>query len=253
MEYSELPSTKISGSGRVTLPGYGLLKISGSGRVSEDSIDTSGSSVIPGGLVLQRLKTSGSTRIEGDIKADTIKFSGSAHVEGNLECEEVIKSGSITVDGGLKARYVRSSGSTRVSKGGHIGHELESSGSTAFGGDLVSDDRILYSGVLRVDGSLQAKSFEARLSHDESIIRDGITADFINIQRSYNDWIGKGSLYTADITGDEITLENVECDNVTGKKITIMGGCRIKGKITYGDEIKVDPSSRLENTPEKTE
>lgn len=253
MEYSELHQTKISGSGKVTLPGYGSLKISGSGRVGEDSIDTSGSSVIPGGLVLQHLKTSGSTRIEGDIKADYIKFSGSAHIEGNLECEELIKSGSVTVDGELKVRYARSSGSSKVSKGGYIERELESSGSTMFGGDLVSEDRILYSGVLRVDGAVKAKSYEARLSHDESFIRDGITADFINIQRSHSDWLERGTLYTADIIGDDVTLESVECNNVSGKNITILGGCLIKGKVTYTDNIQVDPKSRLDNPPEKTE
>ncbi len=253
MEYSELPHARISGSGSITLPGYGTLKVSGSGKIRGDEVSTSGSSTIPGGLKLVHLKTSGSTRIEGDINADTIKFSGSAKIEGSLECEELIKSGSITIDKSLKAIYARLSGSTHVSEGGNIGREIETSGSAEFGDDLVSMDKILYSGVLRVDGAVRAKSFEARLSRDESYIRDGIEADYINIRQSHEDWRNHGTLYTADITGDEILLENVECQNVTGRRVVIRRGCLIKGTVTYTETIQVEPASTLDKEPVKAE
>lgn len=253
MEYNDLPNTRISGSGRVTLPGYGTLKISGSGRVYSDSISTSGSSTIPGGLRLRDLKTSGSTTIEGDITSDYIKFSGSARIEGALECEELIKSGSIKIGKSIKADYARLSGSTHVREGGVIGREIETSGSVDFGGDLISEDRIMYSGVMRVDGRVQAKSFEARLSRNESYIRNGITSDYINIQRSHEDWRNMGILVTTDITGGEVTLENVQCDNVKGKKVTIKKGCYIEGTVEYSDTIQVDPASTLRNEPVKIE
>lgn len=253
MEYSELPDSRIAGSGRITLPGYGTIKISGSGRVNTDVISTSGSSKIPGGLKLRDLKTSGSTHIDGDISSDYIKFSGSAHIDGALECEELIKSGSVKIGKSLKADYARLSGSTHVREGGIIGREIETSGSAEFGDDLVSEDRIMYSGVLRVDGMVRAKSFEARLSRDESYIREGISSDYIDIQRSHADWQNMGSLVTSDITGDEISLENVQCDNVKGKKITIKKGCHIKGTVEYSDIIQVDPDSTLRNEPTKTE
>lgn len=253
MEYSKIPTTRISGSGRITLPGYGELKVSGSGRISPEEISTSGSSRLPGGLVIGDLKTSGSSRIEGDLTAELVKFSGSASVEGFLVCEEIAKSGSLKVDKDLKFKYGKFSGSTRVGGSGKVETELEASGSMSFGGDLVSEDRILYSGVMRVEGSLKARSFEARLSRDESVIRDGIEAEYINIQRSHEDWRNRGILVTTDITGDEIILENVECNNVTGKTIKILAGCRIKGRVQYSESIKVDPDSYLENEPEKTE
>ena len=253
MEYSKIPTTKISGSGRITIPEYGEFKVSGSGRISPEEISTSGSSRIPGGLTIRDLRTSGSARVEGDIKAEIVKFSGSASVEGSLVCEEITKSGSLRVDGDLKFKYGRFSGSTKVEGSGAVERELEASGSMAFGGDLVSEDRILYTGVMRVEGKVKAGSFEARLSKDESIINDGIEANYVNIQRSHEDWRNLGTLITTDIAGDEIILENVECDNVTGKKITILSGCDIKGKVQYSESINIDPNSRLENEPEKTE
>ena len=248
-----MPNARISGSGRITLPGYGTLKVSGSGKVHGDEVNTSGSSTIPGGLVLSYLKTSGSTRIEGDVYSDNIKFSGSAKIEGNLECEELIKSGSLSVGKGVKAVYMRTSGSTRVSEGGIIGRELEASGSVEFGADLVSDDKVLYSGVLRVNGIVKAKSFEARLSRDESYIKDGLESDYINIQRSHEDWRNLGTLYTADIKGDDILLENVECQNVTGRRVVIKKGCLVKGTVTYSETIQVDPASQLKQEPVKVE
>jgi len=253
MEYSKIPTTRIAGSGRITLPGFGELKVSGSGRISPEAISTSGSSKLPGGLVIGDLKTSGSSRVEGDLTAEMVKFSGSANVEGNLVCDEIIKSGSLKVEKDLKFKYGKFSGSTRVGGSGSVETELEASGSIKFGGDLVSEDRILYSGVMRVEGCVKAKSFEARLSRDESFIRDGIEAEYINIQRSHDDWRERGSLFTTNITGDEIVLENVECNNVTGKTIKILPGCRIKGRVQYSESIKVDPDSYLENEPAKTE
>ena len=253
MEYSKIPTTKISGSGRIHIPDFGELKISGSGRISPEEISTSGSSRLPGGLVIGDVKTSGSSRIEGDLTAETVKFSGSANVEGNLVCEEINKSGSLHVEKDLKFKYGKFSGSTKVGGKGSVETELEASGSISFGGDLVSEDRILYSGVMRVEGSVKAKSFEARLSRDESVIRNGIEAEYINIQRSHDDWRDRGTLYTTDITGEEIVLENVECNNVTGKTIKILSGCRIKGRVQYSESIKVNPDSNLEKEPEKTE
>lgn len=106
---------------------------------------------------------------------------------------------------------------------------------------------------MRVEGRVQAKSFEARLSRDESYIRDGITSNYINILRSHEDWRNMGSLVTTDLTGDEITLENVQCENVRGKKVTIKKGCYIKGTVQYSDTIQVDPASSLHSEPTKTE
>ncbi len=252
MEYSEIPTTRIAGSGKINVPGYGAFKISGSGRISPEEISTSGSSVIPGGLKIGNYRTSGSSRVQGDINAENVKFSGSAQIEGSLTCEELKSSGSLRVERDLSLKYGKTSGSAKIDGKGSVEHELESSGSISFGDDLSSEDKILFSGVMRVEGKVVSNSFEARLSRDESYIRDGIEAGYINVQRSHEDWRNMGSLLTGDIKGDEILLENVECENVNGKKVTILRGCHIKGKVEYSDKLEVDPASKLDNEPEKT-
>jgi len=253
MSYSELPATRIAGAGKINLPGYGELKVSGSAHIGPGEISASGSSVIPGGLYLKSLKARGSTRMSGSINADKVWLGGSAHIDGALECLKLHKSGSLTVNKELRVGRAELGGATRVGGRCLVGEEFESRGSSIIGGDLVSKGRILYSGVLRVEGAVRAGYFEAHLSQGESFIRGGINADIINIQRSHSDWRRKGLLYTTDIVGDEVTLENVECSSVKGRDVRIKGGCHIKGLVYYSEVIRIDPDSVLDKEPEKIE
>ena len=253
MEYSEIPTSKISGSGRLTVPGHGIFKISGSGRISPELIKTSGSSKIPGGLKVGEVKVSGSSTIEGDIETEYMIISGSSKVEGDLTCVDLEKSGSLRIDGNLKCRTAQMSGSTKIGGTTSIERELKNSGSIKFGNDVHSDGHIRLSGGFEVHGKLSAKSFEARIGRKESFIHSGIEADYIEVREHRENWRGEGVLIATDIVGDEVILEYVECDNVTGNKVTILPGCRIKGKIKYRESVNVDPKTRMDSEPEKIE
>lgn len=62
-----------------------------------------------------------------------------------------------------------------------------------------------------------------------------------------------GKLYTTDIVAKgTIYLENVCCENVSGKDVTIGEGCIIKGKVKYSESISVHPAAKLANPPEKS-
>ncbi len=253
MEYSDIPTSKISGSGRLTVPGHGVFKISGSGRISPELIKTSGSSKIPGGLKVGEVRTSGSSKIEGDIEAEFIKFSGSATVDGSVTCEDIDKSGSLRIMKDLNCDSAQFSGSTNIGGYGRFKNELRNSGSLRVGEDIASEGHVRFSGSIRVDGRVTAKSFEGRLGRKDSHIKEGIEADYIEIEPGMDNWRGEGYLVTSNIVGKDIILENVECDNVTGDKVTILPGCRIRGKIRYRESVKVDPGTKMESEPEKIE
>ena len=53
--------------------------------------------------------------------------------------------------------------------------------------------------------------------------------------------------------GENVYLEFVECDNVTGNKVTIGPGVWVKGKVQYKDEVQVHPKTRMESEPEQIE
>ncbi len=252
MEHSEIPATRIRGSGRVTLQGFGTVKVSGSGDISPERISTSGSSTLPGGLRVGELKTSGSSKVEGDIHADRIEFSGSASIEGDAHFSHLRKSGSLRVEGGVNGDTMRVSGSTTIRGDAVIADELRASGSLRVGGDIESEGSVELRGVFKVRGGIKAKHFEAGLGRRLSVAEEGIEADTVDVEPLPRDWDREGELRTKDIVGvEEVTIENVECENVRGGKVVIHGGCRVNGKVEYTESIKVDHNSYLAQEPVK--
>lgn len=250
MEYSEIPATRIRGSGRVTLQGFGTVKISGSGSVSSERISTSGSSTLPGGLHVGELKTSGSSRMEGDIHAQWMAFSGSASIEGDARFRSLKKSGSLSVEGGVYGDTMRVSGSTTVQGDVVIADELRASGSIRVGGDIESRGSVELRGVFEVRGGIKARRFEARLGKKLSVAEEGIEADAVFVEPLPRDWDREGELRTKDIVGvGEVTIENVCCDNVRGGRVVIRGGCRVNGVVEYTESVEVSPKSYLAHEP----
>ena len=252
MEYSEIPATRISGSGRVTLQGFGTVKISGSGSVSPERISTSGSSTLPGGLRVGELKTSGSSRVEGDIHADGMEFSGSASIEGDAHFRHLRKSGSLSIEGGVHGDTMHVSGSTTIRGDAVISDELRASGSIRVGGEIESKGSVELRGVFKVRGRIKAKHFEARLGKRLSVAEEGIEADIVNVEPLPRDWDREGELRTKDIIGlEEVDIENVCCDSVKGGRVVIRGGCRVNGVVEYTESIEVSPNSYLAQEPVK--
>lgn len=251
MSYSEIPSIRIAGSGRTEIPGYGPLKIAGAGYLGREEINTRGSSNLPGDLKVRNLKSSGSINIDGDITVDSAKIRGSINVHGDLKCKELSKSGSLKVANDLIAKYAIVSGSTKVIGKGYFEKKLDSNGSIILGDDLVSDGSIRFSGSMRVDGTLESKTFVARLGRDDSNIRDGIKAEKIDVRVDKPNHKYDGYLITSDIVGDDIVLENVICNNVEGNKVSILRGCHVKEKVRFRDNVSIDPYSKLNREPEQ--
>jgi cytoskeletal protein CcmA (bactofilin family) len=252
LEYSDIPATRISGSGRVTLQGFGTVKVSGSGSISPERISMSGSSTLPGGLHIGELKTSGSSRVEGEVHADRIEFSGSASIDGDAHFEHLRKSGSLSVEGGVYGNTMRVSGSTTIRGDAEISDELRSSGSIRVEGGIESKGFVELRGGFEVRGRVKARHFEARLGRRLSVAEEGIEADVVDVEPLPRDWDREGELRTKDIVGvEEVTIENVECENIRGGRVVIRGGCRVNGKVEYTESIEVSPNSYLAQEPVK--
>jgi len=252
LEYSDIPATRISGSGRVTLQGFGTVKVSGSGSISPERISMSGSSTLPGGLHIGELKTSGSSRVEGEVHADRIEFSGSASIDGDAHFEHLRKSGSLSVEGGVYGNTMRVSGSTTIRGDAEISDELRSSGSIRVEGGIESRGFVELRGGFEVRGRVKARHFEARLGRRLSVAEEGIEADVVDVEPLPRDWDREGELRTKDIVGvEEVTIENVECENIRGGRVVIRGGCRVNGKVEYTESIEVSPNSYLAQEPVK--
>ena len=262
---TEMPTTRIIGSGKVDIPGIGEIRIAGAGYVSSEEIRVNGSGRLPGGIKVGRVKSSGSISIGGDIEADEMRFSGSASIMGSVSAENLTASGSFEAEGGATGGSMRVSGSCKIGDEIKLEDSLIAHGSLSVQGDVDARNLVELDGCFDIDGKLTTKAFEAELSRSESHIRQGIQADNVDVRKGGGDEefvlfglpifverLSEGELITTDIVGREkVCLENVRCDNVTGKDVIIGEGCEIRGKVRYSGTIEVHPTAKVQSPPEK--
>ena len=261
-----IPATSVSGSGRVSVPGIGEMRISGSGDVSSEEIRVSGSGSLPGGFRVGRIRSSGSFTIGGDIEADEMHFSGSASVLGNVYAQSLTASGSFRAGGGAAGGSMRFSGSCRIGGAVQLEDSLVAHGSLTVSGDVNARNRVELEGRFDVDEKLTTGIFKAELSHSRSHVDKGIEADDVDVRKGrgaeglvifgftiFGRRFREGELSTTDVVGREkVYLENVYCDNVTGRDVTIGEGCEIRGRVRYSGAVEVHPKARVVNPPERT-
>jgi cytoskeletal protein CcmA (bactofilin family) len=260
-----IPTTHVSGSGRVHIEGIGDIRISGSGYVSPEEIKISGSGSLPGGIKSGRIGCSGSVLIEGDAEAEEMRFSGSGSIAGNAKAKVLSASGSLSIGGEVKGSSMKVAGSVKVGNRIELEDTLQVHGSLKVLEDVKAKNIVEIYGRFDVSGKIVAESFEAELNRLESHVRNGIEASNVNIKKKGVEGlvlfgipiIGRivrdGKLYTTDIVAKErVYLENVCCDNVSGKDVTIGEGCIIKGTVKYSDAISVHPTAKLSNPPKKS-
>jgi len=260
-----IPTTRISGSGKVYMEGIGDICISGSGLVSPEEIRINGSGSLPGGIKVRRIRCSGSVSIEGNIDAEEMSISGSASIAGDVATKSFSVSGSFSADGEVKGSLMKTAGSCRTGKGIELEDALHAHGSLKVSGDVKTKNLVELHGYFDIGGKAVTNNFDAELNGRESRVRDGIQARNVSIRKKGAEGlvlfnvpiIGRisrdGKLYTTDITAEErVHLENVSCDNVYGRDVTVSEGCVIKGKVKYSESISVHPNAKLANPPEKS-
>ncbi|MEM3700818.1 MAG: hypothetical protein QXL57_08165 [Candidatus Bathyarchaeia archaeon] len=259
-----IPTTRVGGSEKVHIEGIGDIRISGSGIVSPEEIKISGSASIPGGLKVRRVNCAGIVSIEGNIEAEEMSFSGSSSIAGDVNVKSLSASGSISVGGEVKGSLLKAAGSCKIGKRITLEDALQAHGLFKALGNVETKNFVELHGAFTVDGKVVTTRFEAELSRHESHVRNGIEAVNVNVKSRGAEGliifgipiVGKifhdGKLYTTNITAKEMVyLENVCCENVYGKDVTIGKGCVVKGKVKYSETISVHPEAKLANPPEK--
>ncbi|MGQ9530577.1 MAG: polymer-forming cytoskeletal protein [Candidatus Bathycorpusculaceae bacterium] len=259
-----IPTTCVSGSGKVRLEGIGDIRISGSGIVSPEEIKLSGSGSLPGGLKVRRVSSAGSVSIEGDIEAEEMSFSGSSSIAGNVSAKTLSASGSLSIGGEVKGSLFKAAGSCKVGKGVNLEDTLQVHGSFKALNDVKAKNLVELHGVFTIHGKIVTNRFEVELSRHESHVKNGIEAVNVSVKSKGAEGliifgipiVGKifhdGKLYTTNIIAKEMVyLENVCCENVYGRDVTIGKGCVINGKVKYSSSVSIHSEAKLANRPEK--
>jgi cytoskeletal protein CcmA (bactofilin family) len=252
-EKGGIPVIRVSGFGIFTVPGLGEGRVAGSASISQEKIDVSGSSTLPGGMKVREVEASGRTTFKGDLEAERMDISGNASIEGAARFGRMTKSGSLRIDDDATGASMDVSGSTRVGRTIRLEDELKSSGSMEVGGDLTVGGLADIEGSLGVRGRLKAGTLDIRLHGDASRVDGGIEAEKIRIRRHGQSLPHSGVLETKDVKGDDIYIEDVLCGNVTGTRVTIGDGCEVRGVVTYSERVDVRPGASLRNAPVRSE
>jgi cytoskeletal protein CcmA (bactofilin family) len=260
-----IPTTNVSGSGKVHIEGIGEVSIAGSGFVSPEEIRIYGSGNLPGGLKVHKIKSAGAVVIRGDIEAVDIDFAGKAAVKGNVITKTLKVSGSSSIDERVKGDRLNSAGSCRVGKDIDLEDTLRSCGSLRVLGDVKVANAAILHGEFNVEGNVTARNFEAELSRSESHIYGSIKAINVNVKKRKAEGIiifgvpilsrffREGKLYATDVIAEEtVRLESVSCNNVEGRDVSIGKGCTVGGKVQYTNSVTVHSSSRIAHAPEKS-
>lgn len=235
------------------------MKISGSGMITSgeyENIGISGSAKGEGLISCKNFSCSGAAKLNGELRCEgKVNVSGSFHAEKSISAGEISVSGSVKTGGDCKAK-----------------EKLSVSGSCVFEGDIKCN-------VLKAYGGISAKNIEAENADIQGKINaDGlINAEEIKIKfesSSSAESIGGGRIvifprthskpmtrlpliskimgkagancFTVkdSIEGDEIALENVTAEKVSGRVVAIGAGCKISS-VKYTETIEISPDAEV--------
>ena len=235
------------------------MKISGSGMITTGEYEN--------------INISGSAKGEGLISCKNFSCSGSAKLNGELRCEgKIIVSGSFRAEKNISAGEISVSGSVKTGGDCKVKEQLSVSGLCVFSGDVKCN-------VLKASGGISANNIEA----ENAVIQGKINAEgLINAEQIKIEFEGCGSAenigggrivifprirskavarlpliskiigkagancFTVkdSIEGDEIALENVTAEKVSGRVVAIGAGCRISS-VKYEETIEISPDAEV--------
>jgi len=235
----ERNSASISGAGVINGGTYTRISISGAGKVTGDitaeELRISGAGKVLGRVEATQITASGSAVFASDVIAEEMRVSGSARVDGRARVKELKCSGTFKAGGSVSSEYIKTTGDLRV--GGDVEAEIfKATGGFRIEG-LLSADRV----EIHIGGRCHAKEIggeRIRVARggwkEKGILLDGLIKLFTGG--------GNAELVTAQIEGDEISLEDTTAEVVRGKRIEIGPGCEI-GRIEYSESLDVDPDA----------
>jgi len=206
------------------------------------------------------LCVSGSASIDGDITAKEMMISGSCSANGTVKTQKLEVSGSFDAEE-LKGGSAKISGSCSIKGRVTLEDFLKASGSIAVKGDLHAERSIFLAGKFDVKGMLKTGDLEVKLYKSDCHVDGGIEARNVEVTRGKSElglFILKlkrrrsGYLYTPFIrASDRVYVENVICNEVSGRDVEIGDGCEVKGRIRYSRSIRIASTARVEKKPIK--
>ncbi len=235
---------KISGSGSIASGEYKEVHISGSGRMTGlvrcDNLHVSGSARGENIECAEKIAISGSGKFSGSAKAGNVSVSGALSVDGDVDVKEKLSCSGVTNCGGsIRCATLRVSGKAVAAKD-------------------IEAERVDVDGILNCEGLVNAEEITIKY-HSSGMEIGSIGGSNIVICRSQNvgrsiirlplfsslanSAAGSVKIKTA-IEGDNIAIEGVSAERVSGRVVAIGEGCKVD-LVQYSEKIEVSPNAKV--------
>ena len=215
---------RISGSGVITAGEYEGIRISGSARMTGvvhcESLRVAGS--LSGETVECRndMRISGGSRFSANVKANDLRVAGSLSC-GALKCVSLVVAGVTSVGGDVEAENVKVDGALAC-EGLLNAEEIEIKFEKGMTIGSIGGSKIVIMSKHRMDKKIRLPLFH-----------------------SISNQIDKGGVHVKNtVEGDEIALEGVRAESVSGRTVAIGDGCEI-GLVRYSETIEISPNAKV--------
>ncbi len=188
------------------------------------------------------------------INNNDITISGVMKINDNLDASGVNVSGIFKMKGNLTSQRLQSSGIAKILGSAEI-TEVSNSGILKICGKLKTN-KLISSGVISVDDvDAEIIKINGKVNVENNMNCDQLTIDFKS--KSFVGSIEASSinikcyrfskkLHVNTISADEIKIENVICEKITGNNVIIGPNCKIN-YLEYINSIEIDKSSKVIN------
>ncbi len=231
----------------------GWINITGS-HSDVDVIKAGGSVVIVGGRY-NTVKAGGQLNIQGDATIETAKVGGIIESSGNITVGAIKVGGQIVHHGDLKARVLKAGGKAEIF-GKFTGTEASIGGKLEVAHDAFIENDLKVGGAVEVKGSLEAsfiviggellatrvKATEVRVG-SQVVVADYLRAGYFQL--------GRRGRCEGHIIADEIVIldKAVVVGDLSGNIIILKRGVKVKGKIQYVNELRMEDDVQFDVTP----
>mgnify|MGYP000872859675 CR=1 FL=1 len=177
-----------------------------------------------------------------DLCSEKVVVDGILRVKGFIETEVLEGNGIVTVEKNLKAHKVEIDGILSVRENIDC-EQFEANG--VIKANKINADNILIKGMVNIKTALNCDAFNL-VYFKKSKIKD-IEGTNIKIcsKKNYH-----RPLIVETITADEIDIENVHCDTVTGNHVIIRKGCKIEN-LSYISSVDIDKAAIVKNVKQE--
>lgn len=233
---------RIAGAGTIGSGEYDEISISGTGKIVGDvrcqNLSVAGAASVEGKIeCVETISCAGSANFKDEVKTKSIDVSGSVKFEKDcIATEEISSAGSIKCMASSKAKIIQLSGYSYVEKDLEAEEICIKGDSQIYG--LVNGEKV----KIEFDNSLEINEIGGNniivLQKEKGINKVKNLPIFKNICKAS---IGKINT----IEGENVAVEFVEANKITGKSVAIGKNCKIK-LVQYTDEVEIHPSSTVE-------